>query len=1104
MDNVLENKEKNWLDTPITSKFTFSRQTLILVIIFAIAIFSRVYLLGARVMSHDEINHVYFAYQFYNGGEYVHNPITHGPLQFHLLELSYFLFNVSDFSARLPAAFFSLISIAFIWKFKRYLGKIGAITAAILFTISPYMLYYGRYARNEAIAIFFCLATTWAVLRFLDNGKNKYLYFSAGFTALHFATKETAFIYTAQLMVFLGLLFLYRVSKQAWKNQGLRNLFFILLLVTAALLFTSFMMPGDPTAEATETSAQSSISITQLLFLAAGGIAFLAAFILLIVGYSWERVKTERSFGMLLFQLTLILPQLATFPAFWAKLPVTEYTNMEAVGQISIIMAGFLIVSIVAGGAWKSREWLIGAGIYYGIFFLFYTSIFSNLGGIYSGLIGSLGYWLEQHGVERGSQPWYYFILIQLPLYEYLAVLGTLITGIITTVWVIKRSAKEEFSKILLENEVTRKLSKDNSRRIGLALLLFLSVTSLPAYMVVGEKMPWLTVHTTWSMWLVTGWLFGYLIKKFNWKKALTPRGLILSASASTSIVTLAYAATIWIQPVAPFSGSELEQLKATGTFIFIGLACVVSAVLFFKTTKPWKTRKALSFGLFTLLVFLAVLTTRHAALASYSNYDEPTEYLVYAHAARGPKDALEQIESISVRLTGGKELMVGFDNHTAYPFWWYLRDYPNRLEFGENPTRDLRNYAVILVGDANYHLIDPAIVQDDYIHFEFPRMVWPNQDYFDLNFYTGYLSNPETRSQMINAIFQIWLNRDYSFYGDVTQQNMSILHWNPSQNFRMYIRKDVASQIWQYGATTGSATIGVDPYAEGTIELAPLQTISEVGLNNPKGIAMAPDGTIFVADTGNHRIVHLSSEGVTLGQWGSEGAEQGQFNQPWDVAVDQDGNVYVADTWNHRIQKFTGTGSFITAWGFYGLAESPDAYYGPRGITIDSQGNVLLTDTGNKRVVVFSPDGEFIEEFGSVGYQLGEFDEPVGIESSPVNNTIFVADTWNQRIQTFEYIQDFGYAPSNSWDIDGWYGQLPDNKPFLAADALNRIIVTDPEAGRILVFSTEGDFISAFGNYDPYGPSGFGIIGGISSDLLDGVWITDSLKNEIKYFKIP
>ena len=102
MEMVPEEHQETWLDKPITSKIKLTGETIIILIILLVAIASRLYILGARVMSHDEINHVYFAYQFYQGGKYVHNPITHGPLQFHLLEFSYFLFNDSDFSARIP------------------------------------------------------------------------------------------------------------------------------------------------------------------------------------------------------------------------------------------------------------------------------------------------------------------------------------------------------------------------------------------------------------------------------------------------------------------------------------------------------------------------------------------------------------------------------------------------------------------------------------------------------------------------------------------------------------------------------------------------------------------------------------------------------------------------------------------------------------------------------------------------------------------------------------------------------------------------------------------------------------------------------------------
>ena len=96
------------------------------------------------------------------------------------------------------------------------------------------------------------------------------------------------------------------------------------------------------------------------------------------------------------------------------------------------------------------------------------------------------------------------------------------------------------------------------------------------------------------------------------------------------------------------------------------------------------------------------------------------------------------------------------------------------------------------------------------------------------------------------------------------------------------------------------------------------------------------------------------------------------------------------------------------------------------------------------------------------------------------------------------------GSSPCSTWDIDGWYSQNLDNKPLLTADTLNRLIVADPEAARILVFSSGGEFLSYFGEYDPIGSQGFGVIGGVTSDDLGGIWVSDSIKNEIKYFQIP
>ncbi|MEN8242357.1 MAG: NHL repeat-containing protein, partial [Chloroflexota bacterium] len=652
---------------------------------------------------------------------------------------------------------------------------------------------------------------------------------------------------------------------------------------------------------------------------------------------------------------------------------------------------------------------------------------------------------------------------------------------------------------------VQHKLSPYYSKVIAISMLIFFSFTSIFAYSVAGEKMPWLTVHISWSMWLVTGWLVSRVIKRVDWKAVRTQQGALALVWFTLMLITFFSAIGMIFNGNAPFQGQQTDQLTNTNLFLLMLMVAFASGIAMIKTTRDWAKGQTLQFTVLAIFGTLALLTARTAFTASYINYDRANEYLVYAHAARGPKDALEQIEDISIRLTGGNEVKVGYDNHAMYPFWWYLREYPNRLEYGENPTVELRDYPLILVGDENYHKIDP-IVRDDYQFFEYPRMIWPNQDYFNLSFYEEFLSNSETRSRMIYALFQVWFNRDFKYYGEVTGQNVGDRYWNPSQSFRLYVRKDVVYQIWEYGSSPGGLDFMVDEYAQGYIPLTAEKTINDLGFNTPRGIASAPDGGVYLADSGNSRVLHLDRDGILIHQVGGEGAAAGEFNQPWGVAVDPAGYVYVADTWNHRVQKFTLDLEYITSWGSYGQGETGDTFWGPRDVAIDLDGNVLVSDTGNKRIVVFDADGNFIAQFGGGGFQLGMLEEPVGIAVSPINNAVFVADTWNQRIQVFENtisVDDF-YISTRQWEIDGWFGQSLENKPYISVDELNNLLVADPENARVLIFTSEGTFIGYFGELDLVGPNGFGIISGISADGQGGVWVTDSVKNEVKYFLLP
>jgi sugar lactone lactonase YvrE len=230
--------------------------------------------------------------------------------------------------------------------------------------------------------------------------------------------------------------------------------------------------------------------------------------------------------------------------------------------------------------------------------------------------------------------------------------------------------------------------------------------------------------------------------------------------------------------------------------------------------------------------------------------------------------------------------------------------------------------------------------------------------------------------------------------------------------------------------------------------------------------------------------------------------APGGTFYEPWGIAVGQDGSVYIADTWNHRIQKFSAEGVFINMWGYFGQAESPFAIWGPRDIAIDGAGNIFITDTGNKRIVIYDQGGNYVNQFGSVGMEPGQFDEPIGVA---VDNEglVYITDTWNQRIQVMAADDTGKYLPLINWEVVAWYGQSLDNKPYLAIDINGDVYTTDPEGYRVLHFTSTGTFVDYFGDLGA-GTNGLNLPTGIIADGKGGLWIADTGNGRILHFTLP
>lgn len=1184
-------QKQNWLERPIHPALpNLTNEIMIFAAVILLAVVTRFYDLGTRVMSHDESLHTYFSWLLYRGQGYEHSPMMHGPFQFHFVALTYFLFGASDFTSRIPAALFSIAIVWMVWYWRRYLGKWGALIAALLMVISPYMLYYGRYVRNESFVGFSGVVMLYAMLRHLEVGGKKYLYLMAGALALHFTSKETSYIYTAQALIYLAIYFIAKVTRRPWQGAEKDYRSFIIALVVTVLfagaavgygLYTrdaatlsgnETALPSDPLGETTPPLAPpeaGSISPTVIIALAALiAIGFAAVF--LIRGYTWERIRNERSFDLLMVCGSIVLPMLSPFVVTvlerWLNvaIPTTapEVQAMSSDLRSILIIVGFLllmfIISIAIGLLWNKEKWWKTALIFWVPYTILYTTVFTNSDGFFTGTIGSLGYWLAQQDVARGSQPWFYYLLVQIPIYEFLPALGLILAVILglrrkTRFNKIEEDIVNEEDIVINNDEVISLLevekfeaTEENNFTNTFSLLVFWSLMTIFTLSYAGERMPWLTLHMAWPMILISGWALGRIIDTTNWEKLKEQHIPLTVAALAIFVVSVSGMILALSGPTPPFQGKELAQLQATSAFLLPTIITILSAVGVTYLFREWTFSEVRHIFVLVSFAFLAVLTARAAFRASYITYDQATEYLVYAHGATGIKEVINQATEISERTTGGMGVALAYDasapdTGVSWPFVWYLRDFTNQRSF-DQPTRALRDSVVIVVDEKNFDKIEPAIGPGFY-RIDYIRMWWPMQDYFSLSYdrdaaqpfpedyacsglfsilklnksrdYTPFceaFTNPQIRA----GIFQIWLNRDYTKYAEAKgRQDLTLTTWNPADKMRMYIRQDVAAQIWNYGVAPTPLETVKDPtegkYVVLASDLIFNASANQIPLNAPRSLAFAKDGSVYVADSRNHRVVHLDMQGNVLNQWGTfaDGVNtpvaDGTLNEPWGIAVGPDGSVYVTDTWNHRIEKFSATGRFIKAWGIFGQAETPESFYGPRGLAADAEGRVYVTDTGNKRIVVFDSNGNFVTQFGSAGFEPGQFDEPVGITIDK-NGTVYVVDTWNQRVQTFtpsETDNVLTFTPDKQWDVYGWFGQTLDNKPFIAVNDDLHVFITDPDGFRVIEYDPNGEVVRAWGDFGET-ESSFGLPSGIAIDNEGHVWVTDSLYNRLMRFTLP
>ena len=324
--------------------------------------------------------------------------------------------------------------------------------------------------------------------------------------------------------------------------------------------------------------------------------------------------------------------------------------------------------------------------------------------------------------------------------------------------------------------------------------------------------------------------------------------------------------------------------------------------------------------------------------------------------------------------------------------------------------------------------------------------------------------------------------------------------------------------------------------------------------LFKPSGIAIGPDGTLFVADSNQEIVTRFSAQGEPLKRWGSDRTAPGWLNYPFQAVGDSAGFIYVSDYAGEKIEKYASDGSFVQQW------FSP----WPAGIAVTPAGLVLACDILAQTVHVFTAAGDFVEQYALQGFVYGM--------DADIEGNLYVADNGNNRISEYapsgDYIRSLGpvtyivdvavdtdgtifalrgrspsvmrFAPDGSllasWDggpgggidvrgghvylgtgvhvrhfsQDGtllaeWGGSGTDPGQFegLTDVALGRealLYAVDPNRRQVQIFQRDGIYVSVFGG-DPTEDGRFSNPTDLDTDSRGNVFVADTNNNRVQKF---
>lgn len=674
--------------------------------------------LGLKPLHHDESMHAYFSMNlFLNPSSYQYNPILHGPFQFHAIAYVYYLAGhlgspeggVNDVTARVAAATLGTLMIPACYFLRSRIGRVGALVAAFLLTVSPVFVYYSRFTREDIYFAAFTFFTVVALFKYGEQQRLRWLLMGLGAFTLAYATKEAAFFNIAMFGAILGGFIAWELGSRyvypaARARQGTEDeagveegsiaadtagiqprfsprlplglnthagvpavLIYLGLAGIAARLVLNWVQSTSAWIAAVDKNGDAH----------QGDIAAQRLAQAQTTAQNLENVLVNALLLALVLVAVIVLAvvvwQLFTDP--YHMPPADRLARRSLARWVDPIRQPLL--NGLARVPWS--HWFFALLVVFGIFAALYWIVPSTdptrcngstpiqpgaicswtqgfHQGIGDGLVQGVFYWLTQQQYARGGQPWYYYLIL-IPFYEQLIVVFGL-GGLI------------------------RCLARPNRFRLFVVIWF---VGSLFLYSWAGEKMPWLSLHI------------------------LLP------------LLLLAAIALEWALVRALALLDELARNRFAGRSPLAGN-------LFGRAVRP---------VLALMVAFLLLIPMLHSMLfVTYVDPgDAPHEMLSYVQTTTDVTDVMAKIAALDQQLYQGRhELRIGMPNSQAiWPFSWYLRDYHNVWYYynGQDPAPSDLDVIITDPGaDGTYTQPDTAHPQGLFLAHQYRIRAWWDEGY--------------------------------------------------------------------------------------------------------------------------------------------------------------------------------------------------------------------------------------------------------------------------------------------------------------------------------------------------------------------------------------